>query len=286
MAARATQLPCFLAGTLVSTPEGLRRIEEILSGDRVWGYDLRRGEWRGCVVSYHASVAYDDLVVTVRAGGSEVKSTYHHPYWVVSGEDLDQRPTPDQLGEQLQSVPGVEGRWVDAGDLRVGDVLLSRTGGQSTVESVEAEHTPTTVYHLYVEDVHNYAVGDQEWLVHNAHTGRVDDVVQDHHAIPWSNKTYKHQKHPLVKLAGNPKLKTMPENLKPVQGHAGRHSTSYHDEINDRMDVAYEKVMKVKDAAKRGPAAKRQLNKVIQDIWADIGDETLPLYDHKDVILP
>ena len=66
-------------------------------------------------------------------------------------------------------MPGVEGRWVDAGDLRPGDVLLSRTGGQSTVESVEATHTPTTVYHLYVEDVHNYAVGDLEWLVHNAH---------------------------------------------------------------------------------------------------------------------
>ena len=76
------------------------------------------------------------------ASGAEVRSTYHHPYWVVSGEDLDERPTPDQLGEQLQSVPGVEGRWVDAGDLRPGDVLLSRTGGESTVESVEATHTP------------------------------------------------------------------------------------------------------------------------------------------------
>ena len=68
-AARAPQLPCFLAGTLVSTPDGLRRIEEILSGDRVWGYDLRSGEWRDCMVSYHSSIAYDDLVVTVRAGG-------------------------------------------------------------------------------------------------------------------------------------------------------------------------------------------------------------------------
>ena len=181
MAARATQLPCFVAGTLVATPEGPKAIETILSGDLVCGYDLRSGEWRDCLVSYHSSLASDDLIVTVRARLpkssetsevcelAEVRSTYHHPYWVVSGEDLDERPVPDQLGDQLVSVDGVPGRWVDAGDLRVGDVLLSRTGGNSTVESVETEHTQTRVYHIYVEELHNYSVGNAEWLVHNGH---------------------------------------------------------------------------------------------------------------------
>ena len=79
---------------------------------------------------------------------------------------------PDQFGDQLVSVEGVPGRWVDAGDLRVGDLLVSRSGGQSTVESVDTAHTPTTVYHIYVEDLHNYAVGDGEWLVHNGHRTR------------------------------------------------------------------------------------------------------------------
>ncbi len=91
--------PCFVAGTLVSTPAGPRRIEELLSGDRVWGYDLRSGEWRDCPISYHASLAYDDLIVTVRAGGAEVRSTFEHPYWVVAGEELDARPVPAQLGD-------------------------------------------------------------------------------------------------------------------------------------------------------------------------------------------
>ena len=67
--------------------------------------------------------------------------------------------------------PRVAGRWGDAGDLQPGDVLLSRTG-PATVESVETEHVPTTVYHIYVEDLHNYAVGDGEWLVHNGHRTR------------------------------------------------------------------------------------------------------------------
>ena len=135
----------------------------------MWGYDLRSGEWRDCPVSYHASLAYDDLIVTVGSGGAEVRSTFEHPYWVVAGEELDARPVLAQLGDQLVSVAGVAGRWVDAGHLRAGDVLLSRGGGLATVESVETAHTPTTVYHIYVEDVHNYAVGHHEWLVHNGH---------------------------------------------------------------------------------------------------------------------
>ena len=107
------------------------------------------------MVSYHSSLAYDDMVVTVRAGGAEVRSTFHHPYWVVAGEELDQRPQPDQLSEQLVAVEGVPGRWVDAGDLRVGDLLVSRLGGESVVEAVETAHVQTTVYHIYVEDLHN-----------------------------------------------------------------------------------------------------------------------------------
>ncbi len=172
---RGTQLPCFVAGTLVSTPSGPKPIESILSGDSVWGFDQRRGQWRSCMVSYHSAIAYDDLVVTVRANGAEVRSTYHHPYLVVSGEELDARPVPEMLGESGMEIPGVAGRWVDAGDLRVGDVLFSRETGTSSVESVDTEHQPVQVFHIYVEELHNYAVGDGEWLVHNGHRTRNPD---------------------------------------------------------------------------------------------------------------
>ena len=172
-------LGCPLWGMASSTPEGLRAIETILSGDRVWGYDLRAGAWRSCMVSYHSAISYDDLVVTVRANGEAVRSTYHHPYWVVAGEELDQRPVPDQLDAQLMVVEGVPGRWVDAGFLQPGDQLFSRSGGTATVEAVETDHTQTTVYHIYVEDLHNYAVGNGEWLVHNAHKlkSAIDDNI-------------------------------------------------------------------------------------------------------------
>ena len=181
MAARANQLPCFVAGTLVSTPEGPRAIESILSGDTVWGFDQRAGQWRSCMVSYHSAISYDDLIVTVRANGEAVRSTYHHPYWVMAGDDLEGRPVPDQLDAELMSIEGVPGRWVDAGDLRVGDVLVSRLGGESVVEAVETEQVQTTVFHIYVEDLHNYAVGNGEWLVHNAHGGK---NLSNHNPVP------------------------------------------------------------------------------------------------------
>ena len=147
------------------------------------------------MVSYHSSLAYDDLIVTVRARLpkssetsevcelAEVRSTYHHAYWVVSGEELNQRPVPDMLGELEMEIPGVEGRWVDAGDLRPGDVLFSRETGTSTVQSVDTEHQQVQVFHIYVEELHNYAVGDGEWLVHNSHGGGADDALRSNQSI-------------------------------------------------------------------------------------------------------
>lgn len=40
---RTRQTPCFTAGTLVSTEQGLRPIEALKMGDRVWG---ARGRWK------------------------------------------------------------------------------------------------------------------------------------------------------------------------------------------------------------------------------------------------
>jgi hypothetical protein len=110
---------------------------------------------------------------------------------------------------------------------------------------------------------------------------KVADVVQDHHGIPWDNKTWNHQKHPLVKQAGDPNLEKHPQNRKALQGHAGRHSTTYHQEIRRRMDEAYKKV-----AGKGQEEAKRELENLIKQIWKDIENGTLRPYDHKGVILP
>jgi hypothetical protein len=55
----------------------------------------------------------------------------------------------------------------------------------------------------------------------------VANIIQDHHTIPWDNKSFNHRSHPLVKQAGT-NLRKHPTNLKPLKGHIRRHRTSYH----------------------------------------------------------
>ena len=62
----------------------------------------------------------------------------------------------------------VPGRWVDAGDLRPGDVVLLHPDRPAAVETVEYRPVCATVYNFEVDGLHNYAVGADRVLVHNA----------------------------------------------------------------------------------------------------------------------
>jgi hypothetical protein len=96
-----------------------------------------------------------------------VEATFRHPFWVVRGEALADRP-------RLRHLPPVPagsttpGRWVDAGDVRVGDEVLLRDVRVLPVEAIR--HTPFAreVYNFEVEGLHCYAVGPAGLLVHNA----------------------------------------------------------------------------------------------------------------------
>jgi len=96
----------------------------------------------------------------------EIESTAHHPYWVVKGNDLPFRPVPDHAHEVLKSVQ-LPGRWVDAIHLQVGDVLLLKSGRQLAITALEVRRLADAVYNFHVADVHSYAVGACEVLVHN-----------------------------------------------------------------------------------------------------------------------
>jgi hypothetical protein len=61
----------------------------------------------------------------------------------------------------------VPGRWVDAIDLRPGDVVLVRDGGYEKIEEVTYRDGAERVYNFQVEGLHCYAVGLNGVLVHN-----------------------------------------------------------------------------------------------------------------------
>jgi hypothetical protein len=118
-----------------------------------------------------------------------------HPFWVVTDDpDLERaaRSVVDENGVWLYHEnigPTENGFWVEAKDLREGDVLLGANGELVTVVSNERVACPdgVTVYNFTVEGNHNYFVlaqtaelGQTSVLVHNAEYGQ--PTVSDRYA--------------------------------------------------------------------------------------------------------
>jgi hypothetical protein len=140
--------------------------------------DLVAGQWRLCRVVQTYCHQYAGDLVGVTVGGETIESTRHHPWWVVRGEELAERPAD-------ATVPG---RWVDAGDLRVGDLLLLRDGRQLPITALATRSTTEPVYNFCVENLHSYAVGSVQVLVHNNSNQQVKkggfDVLLNSDGLP------------------------------------------------------------------------------------------------------
>jgi hypothetical protein len=165
LAAEAVRL-CFPAGVLINTESGHKGIETVEAGERVWAYDVVTSDWRLCRVLQTFERDYEGDSVFVTVDGETIESTFRHPYWVVDGADLDDRPFLDHhvAAPENATTPG---RWVDAGDLQTGDILLLRDGRQVPVESIDTKPVVQKVYNFEVEELHNYGVGHIGILVHN-----------------------------------------------------------------------------------------------------------------------
>lgn len=149
---------CFVAGTLVTTADGFKPIEEIEVGDKVLSEDETTGEVEVKEVT-QTYVNETDELVHIGINGETISATPSHPFYV------------DKLG------------WTLAGSLRAGDILVLSNGELVTVEWVQHEilENPIKVYNFEVEDFHTYFVGENSVLVHN----KCGDE------IPWSSKEVK-----------------------------------------------------------------------------------------------
>lgn len=132
----------------------------------VWSYDLRDGMWklRHVIETYEHD--HGDDLVEITVAGENIKATSKHPFWVVEGQGLESRPKPEHVPEVLANA-AISGRWVDAGDLRKGDVLLLKLGQQAPVTALSVQQVCQKVYNLQIEELHCYAVGVSQVLVHN-----------------------------------------------------------------------------------------------------------------------
>ena len=157
---------CFVPGTLVSTAEGLRPIETIRKGEQVWAYDFAAQHWELRYVLETSVSNTADRLVAVSVAGEQIRSSFHHPYWVCEGVELDYRPKPGHL-PNVPEAAKIAGRWVDACDLRVGDILLLNPDRRVPITAIERESYSGNLYNFHVEGLPCYAVGGCGVLVHN-----------------------------------------------------------------------------------------------------------------------
>jgi RHS repeat-associated protein len=141
---------CFVAGTLITTREGLRPIEEVKEGDEVLSRDAETGElgWKPVVRTFVTPEAAV-LEVTLRAEDDTRETlgvTPEHPFWM-------------------------EGKgWTEARELEPGSRILTPHEAWLTTESVAETLARTTVYNFEVADSHTYFVGIRQAWVHNSCT--------------------------------------------------------------------------------------------------------------------
>jgi hypothetical protein len=120
------------------------------------------------------------LTIVDETGNEQIiEVTDGHPFWVVT-DDPDFSRAANDYSDGLYHGdlgPGLNGYWVEAKDLREGDVLLGANGELSTVVSNERVEFPEgiTVYNFTVEGNHDYFViaqadeyGQTCVLAHNA----------------------------------------------------------------------------------------------------------------------
>jgi Pretoxin HINT domain len=167
---------CFVAGTPVHTDSGLRPIEQVRVGERVWAYDRQAQQWRLCPVTDTFERTSKRLATVRLHTGEELTGTDGHPFWVIEGTDLASRPGGDQGNDEpLGPTPG---RWVAMAALRAGDVVLAREGRVGRIIDIATRDQTAPVYNLEVAGLHSYAVGQAGVLVHNGdgevyNTGRL-----------------------------------------------------------------------------------------------------------------
>ncbi|MEU8819586.1 polymorphic toxin-type HINT domain-containing protein [Actinoplanes sp. NPDC048796] len=160
----------FVAGTTVLLADGTSKpIEEVEPGDTVQATDPETGETGDRQVTH--TIRTDDdkefVDVTVADAGEDgadhtITATEHHPFWSQTRQ-----------------------KWVDAGDLREGELLRTSAGTYVQVSAVRSYEHREITYDLTVDGLHTYyaVAGEIPVLVHNNNCGNASPNARDH--VEW-----------------------------------------------------------------------------------------------------
>jgi RHS repeat-associated protein len=138
---------CFVAGTLVHTEFGLKRIELIKVGDKVMSRSEETGE-----------TSWKPVIKLVR---NNAKSSVTIHYVDDQGLRGIFRVTPEHPFMLEGNV------WIPAGKLESGNKMLA-LNGKLIVEGIDVSNIRRKTFNFEVEDFHTYFVGAKGAWVHNA----------------------------------------------------------------------------------------------------------------------
>ncbi len=133
---------CFVAGTLVSTRNGLIAIEQIQIGDIVRSYDLERRSKHWASISKTFKFESREII-EIRIEGECFSTTAEHPFWIIGKG------------------------WIKAETLEAGDQLITKDQQAKTILSVDQYKTIEEVFNIEVAETHAYFIGKAGILVHN-----------------------------------------------------------------------------------------------------------------------
>ena len=246
----------FSADTSVLTAAGEVAISEIAVGDLVLAYNEATGEtgyYTVTAVISHVDPSIVELTIdsdpSASSGTETLETTAEHPFYVVAGAPWL------QSGE-------TQGRWVNAGELEVGDAVRQADGTTGMVQAVVVVERRQPMYNLTVADAHTFFVGDGEWLVHNQSpkcvpgkgldyeikspkpvkpTGAVDEWEKFLGQGPYSNthpRTGVPDPDRIVSADGNRSIRYGDHEMNsPPNKHHYHEETWVYDAIRDVMDV-------------------------------------------------
>ena len=135
---------CFVAGTQVLTENGMRNIEDIKIGDKVYSIniDTNQKELKKVISIFEG---YANEVYEITINGEQIVATPKHKFYII------------------------DKGWIKASELEEGDKVSAK---DSELEIEKINHTyyekRIPIYNLTVEDFHTYVITKYEILVHNA----------------------------------------------------------------------------------------------------------------------
>jgi hedgehog/intein hint domain protein len=134
---------CFMAGTLIASKYGKRRIESLSYGDEVYCYNEKEDERilkKVLKIYKHRTKS----MIKIKTENEEIMTTYEHPFYV-------------------------NGKYILAGFLSAGMSLTGFAGEKIKILGIEniSYSQEQKVYNFQVEGFENYYVGEQGILVHN-----------------------------------------------------------------------------------------------------------------------